>query len=282
LPHDVPAKIERGSLTRLMDKVLEERGLDLAQYRQSYVERRVAVRLNNLGIRSYAQYANHLNAHPEEYAALLDAMTINVTQFFRDPTVFDLVRNQVVRELLQTKKERRQRLVRVWSAGCATGEETYSLTMTFLDGMQRWKADDSVLTVIGTDIDRDALATAKRGEYRIAAAAHIPRIDRVRFIETHDDTFRIKPEVTKHVRFQYLNLFSDPPIHGIDVIFCRNVFIYFNRQDQDRLIRAFRTSLVRGGYLVLGRSERLAPALAREFELISSRERIYRKPVSLL
>lgn len=274
--------VARGNLNRLLDKVRDERGLDLYQFRPRYAERRIAVRLNHLNINTYSQYAAYLDAHPEEYAKLLDTLTINVTQFFRDPTVYAVVRDQVVPAILKTKMDRKQRLVRVWSAGCATGEEPYSLAMAFLDGIQRMGADQAMLTVIGTDIDRDALAFAKRGEFPIRELSQIPHSDRVRYVQVEGDHFRFKPEITRAVRFQYLNLFADAPIHGIDVIFCRNVFIYFNREDQERMIKAFRESLIRGGFLVLGRSERLSTAMGRDFELVSGRERIYRKPTNLL
>ncbi|MHB8761531.1 MAG: CheR family methyltransferase [Coriobacteriia bacterium] len=276
-----PAMV-RGNLNRLLEKVHAERGLDLHQFRRRYVERRIAVRLNHLGFTTYSQYSTFLDAHPEEYLKLLDALTINVTQFFRDPSVYKVVRDEVVPAVLKAKLDRRQRLVRVWSAGCATGEEPYSLAMAFLDGMLRLGAAETVLSVVGTDIDRDALAFAKRGEFPIRELAHIPHSDRIRYIEVHGDHFRFKPEIARAVRFQYLNLFADTPIHGIDVIFCRNVFIYFNRQDQERIIGAFRQSLVRGGFLVLGRSERLSTAMSRDFELVSARERVYRKPMNLL
>ena len=242
----------------------------------------MAVRLNILGLHTYRQYATYLDAHPDEYTALLDALTINVTQFFRDSSVYDLFRDQVVPQILETKQERRQRLIRVWSAGCATGEEPYSLAMSLLDGMRRAHADSALLTVIGTDIDRIALATAKRGQYPVRQLVQIPAADRARYVKAEGDIFHMTPEVMKVVRFQYLNLFEDEPIHGIDIIFCRNVFIYFNREDQERLIQAFWGALSRGGYLVLGRSERLAPALSQQFELVSGRERVYRKPTGLL
>jgi chemotaxis methyl-accepting protein methylase len=183
--------------------------------------------------------------------------------------------------LLAAKSSRNQRLLRVWSAGCATGEEPYSLAMSLLDGIRKAKADTALLTVIGTDIDRKALETAKRGEYPARLLPQIPAADRNRYVQVDGELFRMKPEVMKAVRFQYLNLFEDAPIHGIDVVFCRNVFIYFNRDEQERMIMAFREALARGGYLVLGRSERLSPALSREFELISGRERVYRKPAGL-
>lgn len=271
----------RGNLNRFMQKVYEERGLDLSQYRQRYVERRLAVRLNHLNLHTYSQYSAYLDAHPDEFGRLLGTLTINVTQFFRDPTVFRELRDTIVPATLEHKRERKQRLIRVWSAGCATGQEPYSLAMSFLDGIDRLKSQ-SVVSVIGTDIDRDALAVAKRGEYPMDSLSHIPHHLRVRYVQRGEETFCFTPEVTRSVRFQYLNLFADAPIHGIDVVFCRNVFIYFTREEQERMIAVFHQSLVRGGFLVLGRSERLAANMAGKFELVNARERVYRRPFTLL
>jgi len=271
----------RGSLDKLMGKVLADHGLDLRQYRKRYVERRVAVRLNALGLHTYHQYAAHLDAHPDEYHRLLDTLTINVTQFFRDPEVFTLFREQVLPTVVQAKLARRQRILRVWSAGCATGEEAYSLAMSLLDAVDRTGASTIIPTVIGTDIDRSALATAKKAEYPVRQLAHIPQHDQMRYLDIGADTFHMKQKVRDIVRFQYLNLFESAPIHGVDVVFCRNVFIYFNKADQERLIRAFWESLTRGGYLVLGRSERLSPEVSGAFELVDGRQRTYRKPTGL-
>lgn len=273
--------INRGSLERLLAKVMNDRGLDFCQLRPRYVERRVNVRLNALGLITYRQYAAYLDAHPEEYARLLDALTINVTEFFRDPDMYQLFRGEVLPAVMSAKQQRGQRPLRIWSAGCATGQEPYSLAMSALDAVERLGAGTVSPTIIGTDIDPAALATAKKGEYPAKEAAHIPEPDRRRYVEVDGDRIRMRQDVRDIVRFQYLNLFEDPPIHGVDVVFCRNVFIYFNRSDQERLLNAFWESLTRGGYLVLGRSERLTPQVARRFELVDSRQRIYQKPRGL-
>lgn len=271
--------VYRGSLKRLLDKIRDECGLDLAQYRARYVERRVASRLHMLNLHTYRQYAEHLDQNPEEYAKLVDTLTINVTQFFRDSTVYELFRKQIVPDLLKSKLARHQRMVRVWSAGCATGQEPYSLAMSFLSAIGL-ESRDFLLSVQGTDLDRKALAVAREAIYPIEQLEHIPRPDR-EYVDILGDTFRIRPEVTKLVRFQYLNLFEDTPIHVVDVIFCRNVFIYFTREEQERMLQLFWASLSRGGYLVLGRSERLATVMTGRFELVNGRERIYRKPVGM-
>lgn len=273
--------VNRGNLTRLLEKVRTERGLDMAQYRPRYVERRIAARLHALNLRTYRQYAAYLDGHPEEYAKLFDTLTINVTQFFRDPTVFELFREDMVRDMLAEKAARHQHMIRVWSAGCATGQEPYSLAMAFLSAMGP-ASHDFLLTILGTDLDRNALNVAKRAEYDISLVDQIPLADRNRYVELCGDHFKIKPEVARLCKFDYLNLFEDKPIQAVDVIFCRNVFIYFNREEQERVLQVFWSALARGGYLVLGRTERIGSRGERGFELVSGRERIYRKSSELL
>lgn len=270
-------QVYRGNLDKLITKVAEERGFDLGQYRRQYLERRIAARLRNLDLHSYRQYSEYLDGHEGEYAKLLDALTINVTDFYRDSMVFDIFREQIVPDMLAEKSRSRHRMIRAWSAGCATGEETYSIAMSFLDGMQAQR-DTFLLSVLGTDLDEHALEVARTATYSADKLSHIPQEHQVRYIETHGDTFEIRPEVRRHVKFRPLNLFTDKPISVVDVIFCRNVFIYFSREQQEAVLDRFWSALARGGYLVLGRSEKLSKNAAKRLELVNGRERIYRKP----
>ena len=265
-----------GDASRLISQIERERGIDLSQYRLSYFERRLANRLHALDLVTYRQYGSYLTEHPDEYTRLLDTLTVNVTDFFRDPPVWKIVRSEVIPALLQAKSLTGQRSIRVWSAGCATGEEPYSLAMAFLSAMGT-NAASYVLSVTATDLDPVALQTAQRAEYDVAKLEHVPAPDRVRFTVTEGKKFTLKPEVTEHVRFRKLNLFSDAPPLAIDLILCRNVFIYFTREQQERITNVFHRSLARGGYLVLGRTEKMANGAAAGFEPVSSKERIYRK-----
>lgn len=269
--------VYRGDLNKLIYKVRKDRGLDLHQYRRAYVERRLATRMRVLNLHTYRQYERYLDEKPDEYTTLLDTLTINVTDFFRDETVYELFRSQVLPMLLDDKAKMRQRQIRLWSAGCATGEEVYSITMAILSALGE-RADQFLFTVFGTDIDPKALEIAKRGVYDIGKLQHIPKGDRARFVERSNETFTFKPEVMHHTKFRALNLFEDEPIHIVDVIFCRNVFIYFTREQQAKVLEGFWTALHRGGYLVLGRSEKMAASLVQRFELVNGRERIYKKP----
>jgi chemotaxis protein methyltransferase CheR len=268
--------IYRGDIERLMAKVADQRGLDLTQYRTAYVERRIAARLRALNLHTYRQYSRLLDSSPEEFAKLLDALTINVTDFFRDPPVYALFRSKIVPEIIARKKRTRHRMIRVWSAGCATGEEPYSIAMSFLSELGP-HADGFMLNVIATDLDPNALAYGVKAEYDVAKLKHISKPDQLAFVDLQGEKFHIKPEVKRHVKFRSLNLFTDEPVHVVDVLFCRNVFIYFTREQQARVLDIFADSIARDGYMVLGRSEKLAASVAGSFELVSGRDRIYRK-----
>jgi chemotaxis protein methyltransferase CheR len=266
-------------MDKLIAKIGEVRGIDLGNYRRAYVERRIAARLRTVGLHSYRQYADLLDADPAEYEELIATLTINVTEFFRDKPVWDELRRQVFTEMIARKKAGRSRTIRIWSAGCATGEEPYSIAMMLLDVL----GDDAsrfLFSVTASDLDPDALAFAERGVYDRARLRHISPGYQVRFTRPADTgRFEVVPEVRRYVRFQQLSLFEPASFRVMDLIMCRNVFIYFDRDQQARVLENFWQSLTRGGYLVLGRSEKLSPGLTDRFEHVIGRERIYRKPL---
>jgi chemotaxis methyl-accepting protein methylase len=266
----------RGQLTPLVLQIERDRGIDLSQYRESYVQRRLATRMRALGLTTYREYCAYLTAKPTEYARLLNALTVNVTDFFRDPPVWEIIRGEVIPSILAAKAALGHHAVRAWSAGCATGEEPYSMVMAFLAATGP-RPDHMLLSVTATDLDPIALKTAERAEYDIAKIDHIPAADRSRFVTTDERHFRIVPEVTQQVRFRTLDLFADEPPMALDLVLCRNVFIYFTREQQERVTAVFHRALARGGYLVLGRTEKMATLAGKGFEPVSGRERVYRK-----
>jgi chemotaxis protein methyltransferase CheR len=273
---DIDDLAARGSIAPLIAQIERERGVDLSQYRTSYAERRLGTRLRALGLTTYREYADYLTSHQTEYARLLDALTVNVTDFFRDPPVWDIIRGEVIPQILGGKAASGHHAVRAWSAGCATGEEPYSIAMAFL-ASKGPKPEKLRLSVVATDLDPLALRTAERAEYDIAKIDHIPAADRSRFVTADQRHFHVNPEVKERVRFKTLDLFTDDPPLSIDLILCRNVFIYFTREQQERVTGVFHRALARGGYLVLGRTEKMAAESAKHFEPVSGRERIYRK-----
>lgn len=267
----------RGSIEKLIAKIGNARGIDLGNYRRPYLERRIAARLRVVGLHSYRQYADLLDANPAEYDELMGTITINVTDFFRDKAVWDAL-CPILERLVEEKRDGRSRTLRVWSAGCSTGEEPYSIAMLLLDLLGE-QAADFIVSVTATDLDPDVLAFAELGVYSRERLRRIPPAYQVRFVRKVDsDRFELTPEVKRLVRFREQSLFEPAPFRVMDLVMCRNVFIYFDREQQARVLDNFWGSLARGGYLVLGRSEKLGPEAAGRFESVVGRERIYRRP----
>lgn len=277
MPESGSTPVYRGNLDRLVKKVLEERGLDLSQYRRAYLERRLAARLRALDVHTYRQYAERLDGDPAEYAHLIDAVTINVTEFFRDHAVWEILRRRVFPDMIAEKKRGRARTIRIWSAGCATGEEPYSAAMTLLDVLGK-DAENFLVSVVGTDLDPEALAIADRAVYERDELKRITPSYQVRFLRIgREPTFEIGPEVRRICRFTPYSLFDQPPMRMVDLVLCRNVFIYFDRERQAKVVQSFWDAMGRDAYLVLGRSEKLTADASRMFVPVDGRERIYRK-----
>lgn len=275
-----PAQPVRGNIDRIVKKFAENRGLDLGHYRRPYLERRVAARMRLLGLTTYRQYAERLDAHPEEYAAFVQTLTINVTDFFRDGGMWDALREEVIPAILSEKQRHRGRTIRVWSAGCATGEEPYSVAMLLLDLLGD-QAREYIIAINGTDIDPEALAFAERGYYQPGRLQRVPEGYRDRFFvedAAGGPGMLVRPEVRRLVRFSPYSLFDDSPMKLVDLVLCRNVFIYLGRDEQAKALDKFWAAMSKGGFLVLGRSEKLSAGAAVQFEQFDTKERIYRKP----
>lgn len=276
-----PGSPQRGDLNKLIHKIADARGFDLGHYRRGYIERRLASRMRALGLITYHQYGDRLDSDPEEFAHFLQALTIGVTEFFRDPEMWDELRNVVIPSILAEKSRRNGNVLRVWSAGCATGEEAYSLAMAFLEAM----GDDAgrlTLSIHGTDLDVDALEVAEDAFYAPERLVHVPADYLERYFEpaaAEGQGRRVKSGIRRLVRFQPFSLFDSSPMRLVDLIMCRNVFIYLDRTEQVRVLDEFWGATMKGGYLILGRSEKLSSGDSARYEPVNSRERIFRKPV---
>jgi chemotaxis protein methyltransferase CheR len=230
-------------------------GIVLGPNKRQLVQGRLARRLRELGLTSYEAYCDHLReSGPEELVGLINALTTNVTSFFREKHHFDALAEYMLPEAMRRNAATRR--LRIWSAGCSSGEEPYSIAITAhqcLPLLPKWD-----LKILATDIDSEMIAFAKRGCYpqdRITSLSESQlRAGFLRHGATRD--VRVKPEVASYVRFALLNLMHEWPMKGpFDVIFCRNVMIYFDQATRERLLQRFADYLAPGGYLCLGHSE---------------------------
>lgn len=233
----------------------EDSGIHLTAGKAALVYSRLARRLRALGIASFRDYCALLtSAHgAEERRSMLSALTTNLTRFFREPHHFDHLRNTLTRRLKPAAEKGKR--VRIWSAGCSTGEEPYSIAMTVLDVMPNARNYD--VRILATDIDPHVIATAEEGSYSADAMKNIPAAMR-RHFEGNSEMVTANDAVRALISFRELNLMSGWPMRGkFDIIFCRNVAIYFDEDTQNRLWSRFADSLTDNGILYAGHSERV-------------------------
>ncbi|HZL07305.1 MAG TPA: protein-glutamate O-methyltransferase CheR, partial [Coriobacteriia bacterium] len=213
-----------------------------------------------LGCAGLDEYLAVLAADPRELDELLELVTINETSFFRFPQQFDALRSVVLPELT-ARAEREGRRLRIWSAGCSTGEEAYSIAMAVADAGVKATAGPAV--VLGTDVSTRALEAARAAIYGRRAVVNVPAELLARHFEDVDGGYRVAPHVKNLVEFRQHNLVSElgpvGPGEAWDAIFCRNVTIYFQLESTERVIASFYDALVPGGYLFIGHSETLTP-----------------------
>ena len=268
---------ERSEMTLdvLLDFVKRTRGFDFTGYKRSTIERRVAKRMGELELASYDDYVDHLELHPEEFEALFNTILINVTGFFRDAATWDHLADDVVPKLLATRPP--DAAIRVWSAGCASGEEAYTVAMVFAKALGESAFLDRV-KIYATDVDEESLETARHGTYAARAVEDVPRDALERFFERSDQRYTFRRDLRRAVIFGRNDLVQDAPISRIDLLVCRNTLMYFNAETQSRILRRFHFALDDDGMLVLGKSEMLITH-ADLFRPTDIKRRIFHKVV---
>lgn len=245
---------------RLSEFIMTELGIKMPASKKTLLEARLQKRLRELGMNSHEEYCEYLfspRGMDEELVNLVDVVTTNTTDFFREPKHFDLLTNKVLPALTA----RNPRGLRIWSAGCSSGEEPYTLAMVLCEYARSCGGLD--FRILGTDISTRVLRTAVRAVYAEAKIGPIPAELRRRYLlRSKDHTrrlVRIGPEAREHVRFRRLNFMEEFSFkEHLDIIFCRNVVIYFDRRTQEALFSRFCRKLAVGGYLFIGHSESLA------------------------
>ncbi len=260
---------------RLLEKVYRQRGFDFRGYRPSTLSRRLSRRLRARGARSYVEYRRVLDDDPDEYDKFFDALTINVSSFFRDEVAFRSLGETVVPQLIHGDGERNAGM-RVWSAGCAKGQEPYSIAMIFLETLGS-ELSPRKAAIIGTDIDATALRYAREGVFGPKDVEGIRSEWVEKYFMSLNGGFRIKPAVKQLVRFEEHNLVSDLPYRDVDLVVCRNVLIYFSPDLQTRVFRHFHEGLKAGGYLLLGKAEVPIGETKSMFQCVDRRAKLYRK-----
>jgi chemotaxis protein methyltransferase CheR len=248
----------------LVREVHQRTGIVITDRKRPMLCGRLARRLRALGLDSFRAYCEMLAGPygPQEMSAMVNAITTNLTAFFREPHHFEHLRQVALREIQQRAQETGNRRLRIWSAGCSSGEEPYSLAMTLLNSKLPHGAWDA--RILATDLDSDMVRTAAAGNYRLADAPHFSPQDRARFTELAADYMTMNAEVRRLIIFKQLNLLDAWPMRGpFDIIFCRNVMIYFDEATKAKLVDRFADILRPGGFFYIGHSEALFKVTTR-------------------
>lgn len=275
---DLENNIEFKRLKRSIEQLI---GFSCQYYRDTFLDRRIKVRMRANNIETYAKYNRLLTQSPEEQAALYSALTINVTQFFRNPEAWEAVKEKVFKPIIRDGAGR-TRPLNIWSAGCSDGRETYTISM-ILARLLGHRYTSANIRILGTDIDRDRLETAASGVYTDMpmnkVKEQIPSDYFRRYVKGKNGVYTIRPDIKVKCSFRYHDLINGRKYKAqFDVIFCRNVFIYFYKDLQIGLFMDFIEAMKPGGYLILGRTETLFGPPRDRIEVIDRKERIYRLP----
>jgi chemotaxis protein methyltransferase CheR len=260
----------------LKRRIFIDRGLDCEQYKENYLKRRIAVRLRATEARDYLDYLRILRNDPEEYTRLMNELTINVTQFFRDADVYKRLHEDVLPTLVETKKAMGSHTLRIWSAGCASGEEPYSMAI-LLDDVLGKDSKSWNVRVLGSDFDEKSLAAARAGVYYdLEMMKGVDPSVYFDVTETPEGVmWKVRDEIKRRLKFEKVNLLAESEPRHFDMVLCRNVLIYFGRKVQTSIIETLSRSILREGYLILGKSETLGSEASQAFRPVFPRERIY-------
>ncbi|WP_211265973.1 CheR family methyltransferase [Alicyclobacillus ferrooxydans] len=227
----------------------QKTGVDLLSYKQGQVLRRLTSLRERKGFHSFAAFYRAMERDKELYDAFIDQLTINVTEFYRNPGRWEVLRRQILPEILRSGLSR----IKCWSAACSTGDEPYSIVLTVSDFLPLQNIE-----VHATDIDSAVIDKAKIGKYAASAVREVPQDKLSKYFSMDNDGYRIAEAIKGRVRFRQHDLLTDPYESGYDLIVCRNVVIYFTDEAKTRIYHKFSKSLKPGGYLFVGGVEQIS------------------------
>ena len=245
--------------------IYDSSGIHFSSTNRSILESRIRERLKAIQQTSPSAYYDQLKKDSEELKLLLDAVTTNLTRFFRNTAHFETLEHYVVPDLVQYKKPRGDREIRVWSAGCSTGEEPYTIAMVLKDVVP----PDFHIKIVASDISLKSLMVGKEGFYPEPRVQDIPEKDLNRYLEKKGNGFQVKDELKQLIRFDYHNLKHDSGLRNLDIVFCRNVLIYFDEPAQKEVVERFWEAMGNHAFLFIGHSESLFGMKTR-FEFVKT------------
>ncbi|HOT63467.1 MAG TPA: protein-glutamate O-methyltransferase CheR [Treponemataceae bacterium] len=245
--------------------IYDESGITFSATNRAILESRLRERLREKKIDRVMDYYKLLVQDKEELKLMLDSVTTNLTRFFRNQPHFDALENYVIPEIVRLKRDKGDQKVRVWSAGCSTGEEPYTLAMILKDKLPA----PLTAEIVASDISLKSLMVGKAGFYPESRIAGIPDAYLARFFERKNNGYQVREEIMKMIRFDYHNLKNDSGLTKVDVLFCRNVLIYFDEAAQKAVIDRFWDAMSPKSFLFIGHSESLF-GMKTKFEFLKT------------
>ena len=262
----------------LLTYLKEARGFDFTGYKRSSLMRRVNRRMAQVQVADYSDYLDYLQVHPDEFTALFNTILINVTAFFRDPEAWNYLRSEVLVPLTASKPA--DTPIRIWTAGCASGEEAYTLAILLAEILGPVQFRERV-KIYATDVDEEQLNEARHANYSVRDVGTIPPDLLERYFEQAGNRYVFRKDMRRSVIFGRNDLVQDAPISRIDMLTCRNTLMYFNAETQARILSRFHFALVEGGTLFLGKAEMLLSHTSM-FLPTDLKRRIFRKVPRLM
>ena len=257
----------------LLDFLKRSRGFDFSGYKRASLMRRILHRMQTVSVADFVDYIDYLEVHPEEFAQLFNTILINVTAFFRDEPVWQFLRAKVLPDLLSDKRQ--DKPIRVWTAGCASGEEPYALAILLAEELGAESFQRRV-KIYATDVDEEALTQARQGTYADKELRPVPPDLRQRYFEANGGRYTFRPDLRRSIIFGRHDLLQDAPISRLDLLVCRNTLMYFNAEAQHRILTRFHFALNEDAYLFLGKAEMLLTH-ANLFSPVDVRHHIFLK-----
>jgi len=271
-------KNETTALDSFLEQVYRDTGYDFREYKRGTLTRRLERRLRATGVKTYLDYIEFLDAHPEEYQKLADDLTIKVSGSFRSPYTFQQVTRLVLPELMSFKRNQEGRGLKFWSIACARGEEPYSIAILLAEFLGNRQQHFNI-SIYATDISRQALQEAQAGIYSSKDIESLTPTILENYFTRYDKGYVVNSNIKQMVNFSYFDLTSTirQPFMDVDCIFCCNALIYLQKALQERVLGMLYDSLAAPGYLVLGEVETLTNNLNGKLECLDARTKIYKK-----
>lgn len=273
---DFPASFSDAALRRIREILKTSRKFDIGSYKDKYIRRRIAIRARATRCRTIDEYCALLCRNEGELDLLVKGLTIHVSQFFRNRSAFEKIRDEILPALFARFRKEGRRTATFWSVGCASGEEPYTLAMilaeSFPDELKEFK-----VSLVATDINKNIIDAARKGVYPPDRLREVPDDLRERYFTAAGERFCLREDIRAMVEFATADLFDASSYVESDLILCRNVLIYFERGEQERIIQGLANVLPTDGILILGKAETLVGESRRRFATVCPVERIYMK-----